>query len=147
MIRLILLITVLSLAACSTNQADPYEFAGQYKDRFATQIKGQDIKLFTYKAHLANSSTRGLNDNRNSPQINRKNQDAISYAREQAAKQDHLERWQQNVELGLVNTLAMSGFCQTGYIELSRYIGADRAEIRGECKEGATQADIVKFGY
>lgn len=39
----------------------------------------------------------------------------------------------------------MTGYCREGYFELSRMIESGRGEIRGECKEGATDADRQKF--
>ncbi|QBF84340.1 hypothetical protein EXU30_17930 [Shewanella maritima] len=143
----LIVIALASLCACSASPVDPQEFAGRYKDRFSTQIKGKDIKLFTYRASLATSSQRGIDDDLpHNQRISRKKQDASSYRREQARKQEMLEAWGEHVEVGLVKTLAMTGYCQTGYIELSRYVTSDRAEIRGECNEGATEADIEKFG-
>lgn len=39
----------------------------------------------------------------------------------------------------------MTGFCREGYFELSRIIEYGRGEIRGECIEGASEADKQAF--
>ncbi|WP_394133161.1 hypothetical protein [Shewanella maritima] len=139
-------IVCILLSACSSSPIDPEEFAGQFTDRFTTQIKGKEIKLFTYTARLATSTERNLDEGLpHSQRVNRRKQDARSYAREQARREEQREAWEENVQLGLDKTLAMTGYCRTGYIELSRYVVTDRAEIRGECNEGATEQDIQKF--
>ena len=51
------------------------------------------------------------------------------------AKQEAI--WQEQIDLGLAKTLEKNQFCHTGYIEIDRFIGLERAEIRGECNEGA----------
>lgn len=133
------------LAGCSANTIDPMEFAGQFKDKFNTQIKGDGIKLFVYQAKLATASDRNINDEPVRQRIDRRKQDARSYAQEIRNKEEFLEIWIQQVQVGLDKTIAMTGYCKQGYIELSRYIENERGEIRGECNDGATSEDISKF--
>ncbi|MCL1143074.1 hypothetical protein [Shewanella gaetbuli] len=144
--RLLIISLLFGLAGCSAKKIDPMEFAGQFKDQFKTQIKGDGIKLFVYKAKLATASDRNIDDAMPHQQrINRRKQDARSYQREMQQREDFLEVWKQQVQIGLDKTIAMTGYCQQGYIELSRYIEYERGEIRGECNEGATEDDIKKF--
>ena len=45
----------------------------------------------------------------------------------------------------LKSKLEKSGYCREGYIELDSYFGRGELQIRGECEEGATEEDRVKF--
>ncbi len=139
--------SLMALSACSASPPDPKEFAGQFRDTFSTEIKGDGIKLFTYKAKLATATDRALPDDQPHDQrINRRKQDLQSYLIEQRNAEQRLELWHQQVDLGLQKTIEMSGYCQAGFVELNRYVEMDRAEIRGECNDGATQEDFTKFG-
>ncbi|MCL1115760.1 MULTISPECIES: hypothetical protein [Pseudomonadati] len=140
-------VLLLLLTACSSKTIDPMEFAGQFKDKFNTEIKGDGIKLFVYSAKLATAADRNINDqSTNQTPIDRRKQDARSYAQEMRDKQEYLELWSQQVQIGLDKTIAMTGYCKQGFIELSRYIEPERGEIRGECNDGATDEDISTFG-
>lgn len=77
--------------------------------------------------------------------MRQKSQDPQELRRSYKEKEAILEIWGQQVELGLIKTLEMTGYCREGYFELSRMIESGRGEIRGECKEGATDADRQKF--
>ena len=55
-------VLLLLLTACSSKTIDPMEFAGQFKDKFSTEIKGDGIKLFVYSAKLATAADRNIND-------------------------------------------------------------------------------------
>ncbi|UJF20624.1 hypothetical protein [Shewanella sp. OMA3-2] len=135
------------LAGCSSTTIDPMEFAGQFKDKFNTQIKGDGIKLFVYQAKLATASDRNINDGpAHQQRIDRRMQDARSYAQEMREKEEFLAIWTEQVQVGLNKTIEMTGYCKQGYIELSRYIENERGEIRGECNDGATAEDISQFG-
>ncbi|WP_372940325.1 hypothetical protein [Shewanella sp.] len=134
------------LSACSSSPPDPMDFAGQFRDSFSTQIKGDGIKLFTYKAKLATATDRAQpNDQPHEQRVTRRKQDLQSYLAEQRNAEKRLELWHQQVDIGLQKTIEMSGYCKNGFIELSRYVETDRAEIRGECNDGATEKDIKKF--
>ncbi|GGP72847.1 hypothetical protein [Shewanella ulleungensis] len=143
----LLICSVVLLSACSSSPPDPMDFAGQFRDTFSTQIKGDGIKLFTYKAKLATVTDRPLpNDQPHDQRINRRKQDIQSYLIEQRNAEARLELWHQQVDLGLQKTIEMSGYCKASFVELSRYVEPDRAEVRGECNDGATEEDIKKFG-
>ncbi|QQX81981.1 hypothetical protein JK628_09295 [Shewanella sp. KX20019] len=134
------LLLILLLSACSgTSEIVPEEFVGQLTDSFKTDIKNNGLKLFTYRAKLVQSS--------NAQQIplpheQRASQKKRSKKRYQAPD---LTAWTQKIEHGLSQTIAMTGYCREGYIEISRSIQYDRGSIRGECKEGATEKDIARF--
>ena len=121
------------------------DFAGQFRDSFSTEMKGNGIKLFVYKAKLATALDRSLPGTPRDINKRRSKQDAQSYLVEQRKAADRLELWNKQIDLGLQKTLEMNGYCKTGFIQLSRYVEVERAEIRGECNDGATTEDIEKF--
>jgi len=144
----LIICSVILLGACSASKPDPMDFVGQFRDEFSTQIKGDGIKLFVYKAKLASARDRNLFGDAapRDRSIRRSKQDSQSYLIEQRNAEDRLALWNQQIELGLNKTLEMKGYCNAGFIELSRYVEAERGEIRGECNDGATADDVEKFG-
>ena len=46
----------------------------------------------------------------------------------------------------LIRKLKETAYCRDGFIELERYVGRSGSQIRGECREGASEADRSKFG-
>ena len=127
------------IAGCTAKKTDPSDFEGKVKDRLKTDIRSNGIKLFTYKAKLASS-----NDSIDQLPHQQRMEQAKRSKRSRPYEVD-LTDWTQQIELGLSKTLEMTGYCREGYMELSRLIEVDRGEIRGECNEGATQADRNKF--
>lgn len=138
--------SIILLSACSASEPDPMDFVGQFRDAFSTEIKGNGIKLFVYKAKLATALDRSIpSDPPQDRIIRRSTQDAQSYLIEQRNAENRLELWNQQIDIGVRKTIEMNGYCQAGFIELSRYVEAERGEIRGECNDGATAEDIKKF--
>ena len=129
------------IAGCAGKKTDPSDFEGKVKDRLKTDIRSNGTKLFTYKAKLASSS----DSIDQMPHQQRVEQAKWSKRSRSRPYEVDLTDWTQQIELGLSKTLDMTGYCREGYMELSRHIEADRGEIRGECNEGATQADRDKF--
>jgi hypothetical protein len=143
----LIICSAILLSACSTSEPDPMDYVGQFRDAFSTQIKGKGIKLFVYKAKLATALDRSIpGDDPRDRVIRRSKQDAQSYQIELRKAENRLELWHQQIDLGLKKTIEMNGYCKAGFIELSRYVEAERGEIRGECNDGATAEDIKKFG-
>ncbi|MCL1089509.1 hypothetical protein L2744_07795 [Shewanella profunda] len=141
-------LSCISLIACSSAPIDPAELAGKLKDKLTTDIKADGLKLFIYQANLVDEKSSRDNMDRTFPHEDRmrqKPQDPSEQRRNYKEKEAILEVWGQQVELGLTKTLEMTGYCREGYFELSRIIESGRGEIRGECKEGATDADRQKF--
>ncbi|MCE9679497.1 hypothetical protein LZP69_10020 [Shewanella sp. AS1] len=141
-IKTVLFILLLTcLTACSARKLTVEDFDTQVEDKFITAIKGDGIKLFTYTVKYAQLPTKPgeapvLQMERKTGSANRK-----------VVRRGDLSQWTQQVELGLNKTISMTGYCREGYIELSRIIEVGRAEIRGECNDGATQADLAKFDH
>lgn len=138
--KIAILLSFTLMSACASKKTDPSDFNLDVKDRFSTNIKGDGIKLFTYKAQLATL------DDSDILLPHKERVDQAKRARsDKRYTQPDLNDWTQQIELGLSKTLAMTGFCREGFMELSRIIEVGRAEIRGECNEGATEADKQKF--
>jgi hypothetical protein len=143
----LIICSAILLSACSASEPDPMDFVGQFRDAFSSQIKGNGIKLFVYKAKLATALDRSIpGEILQERSMGRSKQDAQSYQIEQRNAENRLELWHQQIDLGLKKTIEMNGYCKAGFIELSRYVEAERGEIRGECNDGATAEDIEKFG-
>jgi hypothetical protein len=138
--KIAILLSLTLLIACTSKKTDPSDFNLDVKDKLSTQIKGDGIKLFTYKAKLV-----ALNDS----DIQLPHEERINQAKRarsgQRYEEPDLSDWTQQIELGLSKTLTMTGFCREGFMELSRIIEVGRAEIRGECNEGASQEDKRKY--
>ncbi|MCH1931653.1 hypothetical protein L9G16_15840 [Shewanella sp. A25] len=150
----------ISLIACSSAPIEPQDFAGKLKDKFTTDIRADGLKLFTYQASIveqrglrgepdgdqdmSRQGSRPESGTRQGP-MRQHSQGGREQGRNGMNKTEDLELWGQQVELGLTKTLEMTGYCRDGYFELSRYIESGRGEIRGECKDGATDADKQKF--
>ncbi|MGS0726913.1 hypothetical protein ACVBKF_12030, partial [Shewanella sp. 0m-11] len=127
------------LSACSSQpDIEPEKFAGQVSDSFRTDIKGNGLKLFTYRAIL----TMETPQSQALPHEVRSNQKKRSRANKRYQGPD-LTMWTEKIEHGLQQTIEMTGYCKEGYIELSRSIQYDRGMIRGECNDGADEADIA----
>ncbi|MGL5393469.1 MAG: hypothetical protein ACRDA8_19170, partial [Shewanella sp.] len=138
------LLSCVCLMACSSSPIDTAELAGLLKDKLSTHIEDDGLKLFTYQARLVDNRARS-HDLREPmaasypPRYPTEDPRQLQrHYQEQAAL---LELWEQQVELGLSKTLEMTNYCREGYFELSRNISEDKGEIRGECKEGASEAD------
>lgn len=134
--------SLLLLSGCTTSpdDIDPQEFAGQVSDSFRTDIKSNGLKLFTYRAALTTnqSQTKALPHEVRSSQIKRSRS-------KRGYQGPDLSGWTAQIELGLQQTIKMNGYCRDGYIELYRSIQIDRGTIRGECNDGANDADRAKF--
>lgn len=135
------LVLINLLAACAGTKTDPADFDAKVKDRFKTDIRGNGIKLFTYKAKLAPT------DNYASQLPHQQRAEQAKSAKRSRSRRNEvdLSDWTEQIELGLTKTLDMTGYCREGYMELSRIIEVGRGEIRGECNEGATDEDREKF--
>ncbi|MBO1273442.1 MULTISPECIES: hypothetical protein [Shewanella] len=151
--RLLLLLPVASLmlSACSSTP-DPEQFAGKVTDNFQAEIKSDGMKLFTYSVTAVKTDNR-----RQRPQPN---MDATEHQRSRSQPQEDMrpqrmgrrdgaenKQMTQELEIGLQKTLESNQYCRDGYYELERLVLRDRAELRGECHEGASEQDIKRFGY
>ncbi|GGE79496.1 hypothetical protein [Shewanella carassii] len=139
---LFLLLLPLLLSSCSSKpNIDPADFAGAIKDNFQTDIKADGLKLFTYTARLTAPKADGRYENPiEAPRT------AKEMRQRQAIREARLAVFEQQLQLGLDNTLKMNQYCREGFYELSRLLQSDRGEIRGECRDGANEMDKSRFG-
>ncbi|WP_052813867.1 hypothetical protein [Shewanella sp. cp20] len=137
----VLLTAMLSLVGCASKR-DVDDFKVRVEDTFQTSIKGDGIKLFTYKVKYAELPTLEQPHMQRVRQIEKMKR---SGSKKRSIYEPDLRRWTEQIELGLEKTITMTGYCREGYLELSRIIEVGRGEIRGECNDGATDADISKF--
>ena len=137
--NIILLFLLFCLTACAGSKPEVDDFEIKVEDKFQTSIKGDGIKLFTYKVKYAQLPTLEQPHMARVKEFERK--------KRSGNKRDtvDLSQWTQQIELGLDKTINMTGYCRDGYIELSRIIELGRGEIRGECNDGASEEDIKKF--
>jgi len=131
-------------SGCASHTPDADDFKNRVKDRFKTDIRSNGIKLFTYNAKLE------MPDDNNTElahreRINQLKKQSRSKNSKRSIYTPDLSDWTEQIELGLSKTLDMTGYCREGFMELSRMIEVGRAEIRGECNEGATDEDRAKF--
>ncbi|WP_246028588.1 hypothetical protein [Shewanella atlantica] len=131
-------------SGCASHKPDTDDFKNRVKDRFKTDIRSNGIKLFTYNAKLE------MPDDNNTElahreRINQLKKQSRSKNSKRSIYTPDLSDWTEQIELGLSKTLDMTGYCREGFMELSRMIEVGRAEIRGECNEGATDEDRAKF--
>ncbi|MFD1096897.1 hypothetical protein [Shewanella litorisediminis] len=123
-------------ASTESNVEPEAKYEGVIRDKLTTSIAENGLKLFTYSV----SNTQAM------PPISVQTLELTGRDRRKRSSGPDLTEWTEQIELGLKRTLAMSGFCREGSIEISRLIQVDRAEIRGECTEGATDEDRQRFG-
>ncbi|GIU15405.1 hypothetical protein [Shewanella sp. MBTL60-007] len=138
----IVLLSTLVGACSSKPDIEPEEFAGQVSDSFRTDIMSNGLKLFTYRAILTADTPQSAP----LPHEVRSNQKKRSRTK-QGYQGPDLSGWTAQVEHGLQQTIKMNGYCRDGYIELYRSIQVDRGTIRGECNDGADEADLAKFDF
>ncbi|WP_245603096.1 hypothetical protein [Shewanella fidelis] len=132
---------VIFLGACSSKpEVNPEEFAGLVSDSFRTDIKSNGLKLFTYRAFLETQTTQSVP----LPHEVRSNNKRRANSKKRYQGPD-LTGWTAQIEHGLQQTIKMNGYCREGYIELYRSIQYNSGTIRGECNDGANEADLAKF--
>ncbi|QYJ84917.1 hypothetical protein K0I73_11710 [Shewanella mesophila] len=140
--NIILLFLLFCLTACARSNPQVDDFEIKVEDKFQTAIKGDGIKLFTYKVKYAQLPTL---EQPHMARVRELEKMKRSSNKKQSRNGLDLSRWTQQIELGLDKTINMTGYCRDGYIELSRIIELGRGEIRGECNDGASEGDIKKF--
>lgn len=141
-------ITLLLLSACS-GTPDPAQFAGKVTDSFQTEIKSDGMKLFTYSV-TAVTADRHRQKSAETPERQHSRpqpQDDMRSQRMGRRGSTENKLMTQELEIGLQKTLEANLYCRDGYYELERLVLRDRAELRGECHEGASKQDIQHFGY
>ena len=138
-------VLVLSLTACASN---PWE-SSEVDEVFVTDIKPGGLKIFNYsltrtEPHASDGSKRGGNGKGAGKHKGRGGKGG-DHGGMGGGKYDDGSSMKQYFNEMLEAKLKSSGYCREGYIELDSYLGRGELQIRGECEEGATEEDRVKF--
>ncbi|QSX35078.1 hypothetical protein JYB87_07635 [Shewanella avicenniae] len=131
-----LVAAVIALSSCSS-QPDPIDL-GPIEQDFATQILADGTKLFRYTVLRPAAMGKAMSPNQHSSEPK-----AID--RRQRMTKDAENPLEAQLITLLEQALKKSAYCHDQYFELSRVVLRDRAEIRGECHEGATAEDRKNF--
>ena len=148
------LIFSLFMTACASNQWEPSEV----EEVFVTDIKPSGLKIFNYSLtkttaqengngkrgggkgsgkHGGGKGKDGGSGKGGGKQGGGKGMGGAKSANESSMKPYFNEM--------LESKLKKSGYCREGYLEINSYFGRGQLQMRGECKEGATEEDRIKF--
>ena len=140
------LILPLLLAACASNQWEPSEV----DEVFVTDIKSSGLKIFNYSLTKTTSQASGSGERRSgsgkgSGKHSGRGGNGGGYGGKGGGKSADESSMKAYFNEMLESKLKESGYCREGYIELNSYFGKGQLKIRGECEEGATEEDLIKF--
>ena len=139
-----LLILPLLLAACASNQWKPSEV----NEVFVTDVKSSGLKIFTYSLTKITPQASGSGERRGGSSgkgSGKRGGNGSGYGGKGGGKSADESSMKPYFNKMLESKLKESGYCREGYIELTSYFGRGQLEIRGECEEGATEEDRIKF--
>lgn len=129
------------LTACASSSKKP-----AMSEHFITDIKADGSKLFAYSLMFEDKQK---NDKRGAGGHDAKsgrNGGGHGHGkRPQGPSKDQQEKLKRKAYTMLEQKLGDTGYCRQSYIELSNDMVRGRVEIKGECKEMATEADRDKF--
>lgn len=155
----------LSLMACTSNQRRTPEI----KEYFATNIEKDGSKLFSYTITMAVPEERsggmqsggrgmrggmggggmrgGMGDGsmRGSGMRSGGKGDGGMTKNAKPNREAMIKRAKEVVYEKLKTKLDETGYCRESYIELDNYFVRGRSQIRGECKDHATEEDRITF--
>lgn len=145
--RFFIPLVIMLFSACANNKIKNTEL----DEIFITDIKASGLKIFSYSLSIGMPGTGGHSGGQLNGKGKRRGGDGMGFGmsgergnRMPDAKA-MLSRITQILHEKLDYKLAETGYCRDGYIELSSNIGRGRSQIRGECKEGATENDRDMF--
>ncbi len=142
------LVLLLSLTACASNQWE----SSEVEEVFVTDIKTSGLKIFNYSLtkttpQASGRSERGANNKGSGKHAGRGGMGGKSggYGGMGGGKSVDESSMKPYFNDMLESKLKKSGYCREGYIELDSYFGRGQLQMRGECEEGATEEDRIKF--
>ncbi len=141
------LILPLLLAACASNQWKPSEV----DEVFVTDIKSSGLKIFNYSLTRTtpqasdSGGRRGGSSGKGSGKHSGRGGNGSGYGGKGGGRSADESSMKPYFNEMLESKLKESGYCREGYIELNSYFGKGQLKIRGECEEGATEEDRIKF--
>ena len=131
------------MLACASNQKKQPEI----KEIFVTDIKENGLKLFSYSVTMS-SPQKEMSVKGGGRKGNGGMGGGMRGTRKGAGRSDSesmTNRSMEKINEKLDSKLAETGYCREGYIVLNSYGGKGKSQIRGECKDGATDSDRKKF--
>lgn len=139
------LVFILFLTACASNQWKPSEV----DEIFVTDIKPGGLKIFNYSLTKtmpqANGGGKRGGGRGAGMHGGGRGGKGGGHGDMGGRKPDNESSMKQYFNDMLKLKLEKSGYCREGYIELDSYSGRGRLQVRGECEEGATEEDRIKF--
>ena len=145
----LVLILSLFLTACANNQWK----SSEVDEVFVTDIKSSGLKIFSYSLTKTAAQTSGSGERGGSGKGSGKHGGRGGKGGGKSNGHGSMGSGKSTYESGmkpyfnemLESKLKKSGYCREGYIELGSYFGRGQLQIRGECEEGATEEDRIKF--
>lgn len=134
--------TALTLLISACASQDSKQRSPEFVENFHTTITDNGSKMFDYQLRVAHRESGKARQGGLRPRGD------ADKARRNGSKPDRAKmekRFRSTVYEKLVLKLEETGYCREGYLELSADIYRGKAEIRGECREGATREDRQKF--
>ena len=149
---LVLLCTT-GLFACSSQPDKQSGRQPKFNEFFATDIKENDLKIFTYKINVEAPTTGSRSGMRGGGGrgggIGRGGGGRGGGTNQGGDQKPNFENMKKELEektfSQLEVKLAETGYCREGYTTISSYFERSQSEIHGECNDGATEADREKF--
>ncbi|MBE9559413.1 MAG: hypothetical protein IMF15_01425 [Proteobacteria bacterium] len=148
--KIYFLILLLSLTACASNKWE----SSEVEEVFVTDIKPGGLKMFNYSltnttAQASGNAKRGGGSSKGTGKHGSgkgmgggKSGGYGSKGGGKSANEAGMKPYFNDM---LELKLKSSGYCREGYIELDSYLGRGQLKMRGECEEGATEEDRIKF--
>jgi hypothetical protein len=145
-----LLVLIFFLTACANNQWK----SSEVDEVFVTDIKPGGLKIFNYSLTKTTAQTGGGSErNASSGKGSGKHSGrggkgagkSDGHGSMGSGKSAYESSMKPYLNEMLESKLKKSGYCRDGYIELDSYFGRGQLQIRGECEEGATEEDRIKF--
>lgn len=139
---------ILFLSACASNQWEPSEV----EEVFVVDIKSSGLKIFDYSMkktmpQAGGGGMRGGDSGKGSGQRGGLGGmgGGQGSGRMGGENPDNGSAMKEYFKGMLESKLKKTGYCRQGYIELDSYFGRGQLQLRGECEEGATEKDRMKF--
>ncbi|RKZ67504.1 MAG: hypothetical protein DRQ44_05565 [Gammaproteobacteria bacterium] len=144
--KIYFLALLLSLAACANNQWK----SSEVEEVFVTDIKPSGLKIFNYSltntlAQASGNAKRGGGSGKHGSGKGKGGGNGSGYEGKDGGKSTNESSMKPYFNDMLESKLKESGYCREGYIELDSYFGRVQLKMRGECEEGATEEDQIKF--
>jgi hypothetical protein len=147
--KIYFLVLLLFLTACASNKWEP----SAVEEVFVTDIKPSGLKIFNYSltntmAQASGNAKRGGSGKGSGKHGSGKGMGggkSGGYGGMGGGKPANESSMKPYFNDMLESKLKSSGYCREGHIELDSYFGKGQLKMRGECEEGATEEDRIKF--